>query len=326
MMKISLLFLLIAFSLTDCTGKPLVGISKFVSNPANDAVESGILDEISNTGARVRIDRQNAFGSTAAAQAIAAKFKKDRARVTVGIAAPSAFALVKAFASTPVVYASLSDPVRTGITAHGGPSGANVAGVSDSSSVTDQIRLFLKMKPAMKRIGLFRMTNEAALAERVREACKERGVELLDLTANAEDSAQTLDKHAARVDGFYASAEISGGNLLPALVEAAYRKRLPVFSADPSSAETCPVLAAQGISHYQMGRAAGAIILKILQGIRPGTINPETAGADNRELLVNLDAAASLGIIVPTEIVEAADVIIENRVTNRRRDGSISRP
>jgi len=61
-------------------GKPLIGISKIVSHPALDAVEKGIIDEISNAGASVRFDFQNANGTVATAQAIAANVEWLKAR------------------------------------------------------------------------------------------------------------------------------------------------------------------------------------------------------------------------------------------------------
>ena len=74
--------------------KPLVGIAKIVSHPALDAVEKGIMEEVSKVFPGARFDQQNANGEPSTASQIAQKFKVEKADVAVGIATPTSYNFV----------------------------------------------------------------------------------------------------------------------------------------------------------------------------------------------------------------------------------------
>jgi len=61
---------------------------------------------------------------------------------------------------------------------------------------------------------------------------------------------------------------------LNAVSEVTLAKKIPLMSADPSSAETIPILAALGYNYYQMGRATGRIVVRILNGEKTKILVP----------------------------------------------------
>jgi putative ABC transport system substrate-binding protein len=62
-----------------------------------------------------------------------------------------------------------------------------------------------------------------------------------------------------------------------------------------------------------MGRATGRLVARILDGEDPGSIPVQfLTDADDLILLLNLDVADSLGILVPDEVMERADKIVED--------------
>jgi putative ABC transport system substrate-binding protein len=85
------------------------------------------------------------------------------------------------------------------------------------------------------------------------------------------------------------------------------------MSADPSSAEKYPVLAAWGFDYYKMGRATGKIIVEILNGKKaeeiPTRFMTKTSDVD---LLINLDVAKKLGLTFPKDVVKSANKVVEN--------------
>ena len=89
--------------------------------------------------------------------------------------------------------------------------------------------------------------------------------------------------------------------------------KVPVMSADPSSAENFPVIAAWGFDYYKMGRATGRLIADILEGKDPADIPPlfMTDPADT-DLLINLDVAKELGLKFPKSVLKSANKVIEN--------------
>ena len=85
------------------------------------------------------------------------------------------------------------------------------------------------------------------------------------------------------------------------------------MSADPSSAQTYPVLAAWGFDYYKMGRATGKLIEEILKGKKPEQIPTRfMTKTSDIDLLVNLDVAKKLGLTIPKDIVKSANKIVEN--------------
>jgi putative ABC transport system substrate-binding protein len=56
----------------------------------------------------------------------------------------------------------------------------------------------------------------------------------------------------------------------------AKKYKIPVMSADPSSAESTPVLAAWGFDYYKMGKATGRLVVRILKGEKPRISPPFT--------------------------------------------------
>src|SRR6185369_12625898 len=123
--------------------KILIGISKIVAHPALDAVEKGIQDELAAAKIVAEFDLQNANGDIGTAASIANKFQSEKVTLAVGIATPTAQALVNNLKGTPVVFSAVTDPVKAGLVASLAKGGKNVTGVSDMTPVRQQIELLL---------------------------------------------------------------------------------------------------------------------------------------------------------------------------------------
>jgi putative ABC transport system substrate-binding protein len=91
------------------------------------------------------------------------------------------------------------------------------------------------------------------------------------------------------------------------------KAKMPVMSADPSSAESHPVLAAWGFDYYKMGRATGRMVAEILKGKKPEQIPTRfMTKATDVDLLLNLDVARKLGLTVPADLLKSANKVVEN--------------
>ncbi|MBN1697369.1 MAG: ABC transporter substrate-binding protein [Spirochaetales bacterium] len=294
----------------------VIGISKIVAHPALDAVEQGIQDELADLGYEFQYDLQNANGDANAAKTIATKFMANRVRVAVGIATPTAQALVGTISDIPVVFSAVTDPVDAGLVESLDKGSGNVTGISDLTPVKAQIE-FLKKLTDIKTLGHIYTSSEQnaqVLAQMAEEACGELDIEFIATTvtksAEVKQAAQLM---APKVDAFYVSTDNTVVSALAALVEVATDNNIPIMSADPSSAETNGVLAAWGFDYYKMGRATGKLIDEILKGKNPDSIPTRfmTDPADT-DLLINLDVAKKLGITIPESVVKTASKVIEN--------------
>ena len=308
----------------DGQGKtPLIGITKIVAHPALDAVEKGIQDELNSQGIKARYDLQNANNKPATAGQIAKKFKADRVDLAVGIATPSAQALANAFDETPVVFSAVTDPVGAGLVDSIKKGGTNITGVSDMTPVAAQIKLLHRLKP-IKVLGHVYSggeSNAVALAEKTEAACKELGIKFVPVTVTkSSEVKQAARSIIDRVDAIYVSTDNTVISALSALADVAAKAKKPVMSADPSSAEKHPVLAAWGFDYYQMGRETGRMIGEILSGKAPRKMPTRFMTAKrNTRLLLNLDVAKSLGITVPESLIaDAAVTVRDGKVTKRK--------
>ena len=295
----------------------VIGISKIVAHPALDAVEQGIIDELTELGfVDLEYDLQNANGDISTAASIATKFANDAVRVAIGIATPTAQALVNAIDDVPVVYAAVTDPISAGLVPSYDAGAGNVTGSSDLAPVRAQFDLLTELVDA-RTVGHVYASGEAnavALAELARAAADQVGVAFVEATVvNSSEVRSAALSIVDRVDAFYVSTDNTVVSALSALVEVAEAAGVPIISADTTSAEPGGVLAALGFDYYSLGRATGRLVGDILDGADPATI-PTLFLTDpsDLDLLINLDVAAELGIAVPDRLLADASIVIEN--------------
>lgn len=320
------LMVVLGFVLSSCAQEAgesnVIGISKIVSHPALDAVEQGIQDQLEELGYEFRYDLQNANGEMTSAASIANKFRSDRVRVAIGIATPTSQALVNSIEDFPVIYSAVTDPVDAGLVDSFDSGRGNVTGVSDLTPVREQIE-FLMSIADIKSIGHVYSSGEAnavRLASLAREAAEDLGLEFVEATVtNSAEVRSAAQSIAGQVDGFYVSTDNTVVSALSALVDVANDAGVPVMSADPSSAEEIGVIAAWGFDYYNMGRATGRLVARVLEGESPEDI-PTVFMTDPQDidLLINKDVAASLGLTFSDEIVSMAGTVVENGNVSRR--------
>ncbi len=314
--SILLLALVLFISPALASDNVLIGISKIVSHPALDALEQGVQDGIKGSFPNAKFDLQNANGEMTTAASIAQKFKSAKVDVAVGIATPTAQALANKIKETPVVFCAVTDPAGAGLVTSIKKGEKNITGTSDMTPVREQIQLLNSVKK-IKRLGHIYSSSEAnavSLAEITEMVCKDMGIEFIEATVtNSSEVKQAVLSIIKRVDGIYLSNDNTVFSALAAITSVARKNKVPVMSADPSSAETNEVLAAWGFDYYKMGVTTGKIVARILNGEKcediPTVYMTEPSDVD---LLVNLDSAKHLGLSFPEHIVKNANTIIKD--------------
>ncbi|MCG8480709.1 MAG: ABC transporter substrate-binding protein [Spirochaetales bacterium] len=295
----------------------VIGISKIVAHPALDAVEQGIIDELTAIGfTELEYDLQNANGDISTAASIATKFENDSVRLAIGIATPTSQALVNAIDDIPVVYAAVSDPVSAGLVPSFDAGEGNVTGSSDMAPVAAQLALMTQLVDVetVGHVYASGESNAVALAAMAREAAEGAGLEFVEATVvNSSEVRSATQSIVGRVDAIYVSNDNTVVSALSALVDVAAAAGVPVISADTTSAEPGGVLAALGFDYYKFGRATGRLVADVLNGTDPESI-PTLFLTDPSDLnlLVNLDVARELGITVPGSVMADASMVIEN--------------
>ena len=315
-----LVILLVSLMLTAGTAlaekSTIVGISKIVAHPALDALEKGVMDGVTERFPNATFDLQNANGELSTAASIAHKFKAEKVDIAIGIATPTAQALVNTIREAPVVYCAVTDPVDAGLIASFDKGEKNIAGVSDMTPVKEQIEFLAKTRK-IKTLGHIYSSSEAnavRLAQFAEEACQELGIAFVPATvSNSAEVKQAVESIIRRVDGIYISNDNTVVSALTAITDVAAKHNKPVMSADPSSAETIPVLAAWGFDYYKMGLRTGRLVADILSGTKPESV-PTIFMTDpsDIDLLLNLDVAKKLGITFPAVTIKKAATLVKD--------------
>lgn len=293
-------------------GKIIIGISKIVAHPALDSVEQGIQDELADQGfTDIIYDLQNANGEVTTAASIAAKFKSSGVTVAVGIATPTAQALVNSLKDIPVVYSAVTDPVAAGLVSSFDKGEKGVAGVSDLTPVKEQI-MMLQRITGLKSLGHIYSSGEAnavLLAEMAKKACAELGIEFVESTiTNSSEVKQAAQAIINKVDGIYVSTDNTVVSALASITDVAMKAGVPIMSADPSSTEGSDVLVAWGFDYYKVGRATGRVVADILNGKSTEDM-PTVFMTDPSDinLVINVEVAEKLGITIPADLLEIAN-------------------
>jgi ABC-type uncharacterized transport system substrate-binding protein len=227
----------------------------------------------------------------------------------------AALAAKNASSTIPIVFFGGGDPVAMGLVTSFARPGGNLTGVAFMAAelMAKRLELLSELVPQARVIALLVNPNDPN-AERfigdVQEATHAKGLQLHILRASTE----------SEIDGIFASlVQLQAGALVVSpnaffgsrrdqLIELASRHAVPAIY------DTRQFAAAGGLISYganltgvfrQLGIYAG----KILKGAKPADLPVEQP--TRFELVVNLEAAQTLGLTVPPSILARADEVIE---------------
>ena len=296
-----------------------VGILKFASHAALDADELGFTEALQSAGfsegTHIRIDRRNAQGNSQTALEIAREFVSLGVDLIYSIATPASIAAVQATRRVPVVFSSVTDPVAAKLVPQGSragqTTGTNVTGVSDAWPVGLQLETYADMVPGARRWGTIYNPgeiNSVVHIGQMRAAAQRLGLELIEvLIQHSSEVPQAAESLVGRVDAINITSDNTTVANLEALVQVCQTHRIPLFAGDTDSVDR-GALAAFGMDYFLVGYAAGRKAALVLRGIAPGDI--PWGPVEKFSLVINLPAAASMGVDVAEAMVRKADRLI----------------
>lgn len=288
-----------------------VAVSQIVEHPALDATRQGLLDGLKakgyEEGKNLEFDFKTAQGNPAIAVQIARQFVGENPDVLVGIATPTAQALVSATKNIPIVFTAVTDPVGAKLVKKLEQPGKNVTGLSDLSPVEQHVELIKEIMPNVKTIGVVFNPGEAnavSLMELLKSSTKKHGIELVEATALKSADVQTATQAiAAKSDIIYALIDNTVASAIEGMIVSANQAKTPVFGAATSYVER-GAIASLGFDYYQIGIQTADYVAAILEGQEPGKLDVKVAkGSD---LFVNKTAADKLGLTIPQSILDRA--------------------
>jgi putative ABC transport system substrate-binding protein len=213
----------------------------------------------------------------------------------------------------PILFPGISDPVADGFVQSLAHPGGFITGVSHQQvqGSGKRVELFRDMLPDLRRLITIRRSGygpaEKSMAE-VREAADRLKIDVLDWTITSreqlEAKLETLRHETA--DGIMIIPDSLVISNMDLVLEASFARRVPTFGIQDFMADWGAV-AAYGPSAYQAGGRIARYIDKISKGTKPGDLPVEPT---DPVLVVNLKAAACLGINVPIATLHQADRVI----------------
>jgi putative tryptophan/tyrosine transport system substrate-binding protein len=239
-------------------------------------------------------------------------------RVAVIVAAGghvSALVAHEATKEIPIVFTTVTDPVKFGLVASLNKPGGNATGTAGLTSELDAKRLeFLHlMKPTATLIGVLVNPNRPGVETQSRDL--QEAAEKLELKLEIQKAAsdQEIDNAfqafaSPRVDGVIVTADPLFNNHRAQLISLAASYSLPAiyqwreFTGAGGLMSYGPSITA---AYHHAGVDAG----QILKGVKPDDI--PVVQPTRFELVINRKTADTLSLHIPNELLTAADEVIE---------------
>ncbi|WP_230656780.1 ABC transporter substrate-binding protein [Psychrobacter sp. I-STPA10] len=299
------------------TDNKTVAITAIVEHPALDAVREGVIEELGNEGftegQNLTVNFQSAQGSTATAGQIAKQFVGDDPNVIVAIATPSAQSVAAATTTIPIVFSAVTDPVEAKLVSKLDGSGTNVTGASDALPYAPQIELMKQIIPNLKNVGYVYSpgeVNSTIVLKNLEDKLTPMGITVHAAPAQrSNDIAMAARSIVGDVDVIYTSTDNNVVSAYESLYQVAKESKVPLIASDTDSVARGAV-AALGVNYHDLGIETGKIVARILNGEKAGDIPVYTA--KDLDLFVSPTNAAAVGLELPKEVLERAQIVEPN--------------
>ncbi len=284
-----------------------IAISQYVEHPSLDATREGFLAALKDAGIvegeNLKVDLENAQADASNNLSIAQKIAADKNDLVLGIATPSAQALVQTGGKdTPVLFAAVTDPIDAKIVTDLEHPGGNVSGASDTNpEATTRLMTFISEQfPNVKKLGLIineGEPNAVVMADTAKKELDKHGIELVKAAiTNTSEVKQAAESLVGRVDALYITLDNSVVSAVDTIIQTANDNKIPFFSADRDTVEK-GAFATVGFKYYDHGYQVGQMAVEVLKnGAKPGDM--KVAMQEKLDLIINLKAAAAQGVEV----------------------------
>ena len=245
---------------------------------------------------------------------IAAEFVKLKVDVIITSGTPTVVAAKQATSVIPIVFASVGNPVGTGLVASLARPGGNATGLSSqmSDTASKRVELLREIIPSLRRLAILGdIGNALSMLEmaEVQAAAHTLGMETTKVEIQrAEDIEPGITTLRSRVDALYvclgplmnSNSTRIGRKALSAQLPTMYGSKFFVAAGG---------LMSYGVNFPDQFRRAADYVDKILRGTKPGDL--PVAQPVKFDLVINLGTAKALGLTIPPSLIARADEVIE---------------
>ena len=294
-----------------------IAVTMIVEVPQLLDVKRGLIEELGRLGYRegqtLAVDYSHAAGSFPTQQQIAKKIVGDKPDLIVPITTPSAIVLVQAAKdyNIPIVFSTVTDPLRAKVVASLVKPGGMVTGVSDLAPIDLHLKLMKEMVPGAKRLGVLMnpsLPNTQTYLETLKQLAPAMGLTIVESpapqTTNVQAAALNL---VGKVDMVYIPNDTTVYAALEAAIKVATENKLPLFCGETRSVER-GCAASVSFDYYDVGVATAQMVKKVLDGAKPGDldVNVLKDTYKNYQLWINGKTAAAMGLTISDELRKRA--------------------
>lgn len=291
-----------------------IAISQILEHPSLDATRQGFLDALADAGIvegqNLKVDYNNAQNDQTNNNSIAQKIAADKNDLVLGIATPSAQALVENVTDgTPVLFAAVTDPLDAGLVDDLEAPGGNVTGASDTNPLAvQQIMDFIAEHiPGVKNVGMVINTGEPnaeVMANNAEQQLAKHDIGLIRAAVtNTSEVQQAAESLVGRVEALFIALDNTVVGGVESIIQVANDNDIPFFASDRDSVEAGAFMTV-GFKYYDHGYQAGQMAVEILKnGKNPGEM--PVSFPDKIDVILNLKAAEEQGIEVTDAMLDA---------------------
>ncbi|MCW5661090.1 MAG: ABC transporter substrate-binding protein [Burkholderiaceae bacterium] len=265
-------------------------------------------------GEQVRYDRTYAGNRHEDLPRLAAELVRRRPELIYAPPSPAAVAAKGATAVIPIVFATATDPVGTGLVQSLARPGGNVTGICSvmDSLAPKSLELLQQLFPALQRVGLLGERQDARLRldrEALTPLLAARGMQLV---LGEATNPQGVDAAVERLLRARAEVVLTNSsltfNLRDRLAERFRAHRVALVGHRAEMVEA-GALFSYGASLPDQLRASALVVDRVLKGARPADIPVEQP--TRFELALNMATARALGVEVPPTVRLRAERVVE---------------
>ena len=279
-----------------------------------EAFEQGLRKLGYVEGKNISIERRYTEGDVARLPAVTADLVRLKVDVILAPGTPAALAAKNATQTIPIVVASVSDAVGSGLVESLARPGGNLTGLTQISPdlAGKRLEILKETVPRLSRVAVLLEHNAGASAlslSETRAAAKRFAIQVqaLEVTdaSTFENAFGAMTKE--RADALFV---ISSGNFLndaKRIADLARKHRLPAIYTVKEYVDAGGLMN-YGVDLPDLFRRAAAYVDKILRGTNPANLPVEQP--TKFELVINLKTAKQIGLTIPPNVLARADKVI----------------
>jgi putative ABC transport system substrate-binding protein len=180
------------------------------------------------------------------------------------------------------------------------------------ANLKEHLELIKAFLPDLKTVGIPYNPGEAnsvSMLASIKEEAAKMGIKIVEAAAPKSSDVMIATKQlVGKVDAIYCPIDNTIISAVESVVKVGIDAQIPVFAGDTDTVARGAV-AAVGYDYFDLGRQTGEIVVRILKGEKPGSIDVKMAKGTN--LYVNPKMAAMMGTKIPESVLARATKIVK---------------